>query len=135
MNASILCTLLAQRINPTYFQLWGLEVHWMASKYDIPENRAIVADVVANYDTLKLSVIKSGKMASIRADASAVILTKYPVWYQVNVANGIYSAAIGDVMKAEITSVITESNRCEDLVDVATTEAKVNAVTPVWPVL
>ena len=78
---------------------------------------------------------KGAKLAKIRTEAETVILTKYPVWYQANVANGIYSAAIGDVMKAEITSVITESNRCEDLVDVATTEAKVNAVTPVWPVL
>ncbi len=52
MNASTLCTLLAQRINPTYFQLWGLDVHWMAPEYDTPANRAIVADVIANYSTL-----------------------------------------------------------------------------------
>jgi len=61
MNASILCTLLAQRIPPEQFQLWGLEVHWMASKYDIPENRAIVADVVANYDTLAPAVEQTEK--------------------------------------------------------------------------
>jgi len=52
MQANILCTLLAQRINPEQFQLWGLDVHWMKEEYDTPENRAIVADVIANYDTL-----------------------------------------------------------------------------------
>jgi len=135
MNTSILCTLLAQRINPEYFQLWGLDAHWMDDAYDTPANRAIVADVVANYDTLKVAVIKADKLAEIRADAKAVIEAKYPVWYQANVANGIYSTVIGDTMKAGITSVITESNRCEDLVDAATTEAEINAVTPVWPVL
>ncbi|OPY86881.1 MAG: hypothetical protein A4E72_01582 [Syntrophus sp. PtaU1.Bin208] len=52
MDAEILCTLLAQRIDPAKFQLWGLEAHWMQEEHDTPENRANVADVVANYDTL-----------------------------------------------------------------------------------
>lgn len=52
MRADILCTLLAQRINPEHFQLWGLEVHWMKDEYNTEANRAIVADVIANYDTL-----------------------------------------------------------------------------------
>ena len=65
MNASILCTLLAQRIPPEQFQVHGEEVVFFdpeknnkpvgnpnESPYDTPENRAIVADVIANYDTL-----------------------------------------------------------------------------------
>lgn len=52
MNKDILCTLLAQRINPEHFQLWGLEVHWMKEAYDTLKNRAIVADVISNYDVL-----------------------------------------------------------------------------------
>jgi len=52
MNANILCTLLAQRTPPEQFQVWGTEVHWMSPEYDTPENQAIVADVIANYDTL-----------------------------------------------------------------------------------
>ena len=59
MNANILCTLLAQRIPPEQFQLWGLEVHWMDEAYNTPENQAIVSDVVANYDTLEAAYIKS----------------------------------------------------------------------------
>ncbi len=61
MNASILCTLLGQRINPAHFQLWGLDVHWMAPEYDTPANRAIAADVAANYDTLAPAVIQNEK--------------------------------------------------------------------------
>jgi len=52
MKADILCTLLAQRILPEQFQLWGLDVHWMAEEYNTPENMAIVEDVIANYETL-----------------------------------------------------------------------------------
>jgi len=59
MDTNILCTLIAQRIPPEQFQLWGLEVHWMTHEYDTPENKAIVADVIANYDTLEAAYIKS----------------------------------------------------------------------------
>jgi hypothetical protein len=52
MDANILCTLLAQRIPPEQFQLWGLEVHLMSPEYVTPENRAIVSDVIANYEAL-----------------------------------------------------------------------------------
>ena len=70
MNANILCTLLAQRIPPingvAQFQVRSSEVVFFdpdegvnkpigsphESPYDTPENRAIVADVIANYDTL-----------------------------------------------------------------------------------
>jgi hypothetical protein len=52
MNASTLCSLIAQRIPPEQFQLWGLEIHWMDESCNTPENRAIVADVIVNYDTL-----------------------------------------------------------------------------------
>ena len=52
MNANILCTLLAQRINPEHFQLWGLDIHWTNESFNTPENRAIVADVIKNYDAL-----------------------------------------------------------------------------------
>jgi len=65
MNANTLCTLLAERIPPEHFQIHGLEVVFTdpernnkpfdapnESPYDTPENRAIVADVIANYDTL-----------------------------------------------------------------------------------
>ena len=65
MDANILCQLLAQRIPPEQFQIRGEEVYFIdpdannkpvdaphTSPYDTPENRAVVADVIANYDTL-----------------------------------------------------------------------------------
>ena len=82
-----------------------------------------------------LKAAKDAALSRIRRAASAVITAKYPSWYQSNVALGIYDAAVGDSMVASIAAVIVESNRCEDLIDVATTEEEINAVTPAWPVL
>jgi len=74
MDGQILCSLLAQRIPPEQFQLHGLEVVFFdpekntkpegspnESPYDTPENRAIVADVIKNYDILAGDVEKSAK--------------------------------------------------------------------------
>jgi ABC-type branched-subunit amino acid transport system substrate-binding protein len=52
MDAQILCTLLAQRIPPEQFQLWGNDVHWMSPDFDTKENRAIVEEIKANYPEL-----------------------------------------------------------------------------------
>jgi hypothetical protein len=70
MDANILCTLLAQRIPPEQFQILGLEIYFIdpdenskpvdaphTSPYDTPANRAIVEDVIANYDTLAAAYI------------------------------------------------------------------------------
>jgi hypothetical protein len=71
MDADILCTLLAQRIPPEQFQVHGEEVVFYdkdegvnkpagsshESPYDTPENRAIVADVIKNYDTLATALV------------------------------------------------------------------------------
>lgn len=65
----------------------------------------------------------------IRAHAAAIILAKYPLWVQINYANGVYPSADADVMKAAIASVIAESNRCEYIIAAGGTP------TPNWPVL
>ena len=57
MNQLILRKLLDKKITPDYFQLWGINVHWMSDDYNTPENRAIVADVIANYDTLEAAYL------------------------------------------------------------------------------
>ena len=59
-------------------------------------------------------------VSRIRAEASRIILNKYPSWVQINYANGIYPTADGDVMKASIASVIVESNRLEDAITAGT---------------
>jgi len=78
MNANILCTLLAQRIPPEQFQIHGEEVVFFdpeknnkpidspnESPYDTPENRAIVEDVIKNYDALEAEYL--AKQAKERA--------------------------------------------------------------------
>lgn len=57
MDVSILCQLLAVRINPDYFQLRGLDVYWLDGAFDTAENQAVVADVLANYDTLAAAYV------------------------------------------------------------------------------
>ena len=72
MKAEILCQLLAQRIPPEQFRLRGLEVVFFdpeqnnkpagspnESPYDTPENRAIVQDVINNYEALKAEYLES----------------------------------------------------------------------------
>jgi hypothetical protein len=86
MNANTLCTLLAQRIPPKQFQIHGLEVVFFdpdqnnkpytapnESPYDTPENRAIVADVIKNYDTLAAECVADAK---VEADKEAFIQAK-----------------------------------------------------------
>jgi hypothetical protein len=75
------------------------------------------------------------KLEEVRAGAKAQIeiTAGYPQWFQNNVANGLYPSATGDAMTAYIALVITESNRCEDLVTDAETLDEALAVTPDWP--
>ncbi len=91
MDANTLCTLLAQRINPTYFQLWGLEVHWMLPEYDTPANRAIVADVIANYAVLEAVYLAEQQAAhdaeeARKAAKAQAIIDNLPSWAQVDTA-------------------------------------------------
>jgi len=74
MDATILCILLAQRINPEHFQLRGQAIEFLAPEYNTQENQAIVADVIANYDMLaaeyqaKQSVIQRRNAYKAEAD-------------------------------------------------------------------
>ena len=75
------------------------------------------------------------KLNRIRAEASRQIeeVAGYPQWFQNNVANGIYPSAVGDAMKAYIANVITESNRCEDLIMSDKNINEALEVIPAWP--
>lgn len=54
MTSGLLCTVLTQRIPPETFHLDGVTV---MLHDDTPENRAIVADVIANYETLAAGIV------------------------------------------------------------------------------
>lgn len=55
-------------------------------------------------------------MDTVRAECQKHILAVYPVWYQSNVALGIYGTPVADKLRDDIAAVITESNRCEQLI-------------------
>jgi hypothetical protein len=84
MDAYTLCTLLAQRIPPEQFQIRGEEVYFIdsdannkpvdaphTSPYDTPENRAIVEDVISNYDTLETAYLAEELKAKTNAETIA----------------------------------------------------------------
>lgn len=91
MDADILCTLIAQRIPPEQFQLQGVEIIFFdpnenskpvgspsESPYDTPENRAIVEDVIKNYDTLAAEYIsqkeaKDAEEAAIKTKEAEIL--------------------------------------------------------------
>ena len=112
MNADTLCTLIAQRINPEYFQLWGLDIHWMKEEYDTPENRAIVEDVITNYSTLEaqyladIAAAKQAEAARIAAKAQAIV-DNLPSWSQVSAScDAISNLAEAKVFIKKLTRIV-----------------------------
>lgn len=83
----------------------------------------------------RIVALKETRKKEIRAECEAVNYSYYPIWHQTNVANGIYGADVGDPMKAHIAAVLSESNRCEDLVDAPETDTmeKIRGIVPSWP--
>ena len=120
MDANIFCALLARQIDPTKFQLHGLDVHWLSGGDDTLENRNIINNVVANYDALAAEWLRDQHMAALRVERNRR-LDEADIKY----------------CNAERWSVMTEAQRAawaaykQSLRDLpATTEDPVN---PVWP--
>lgn len=72
---------------------------------------------------------QSDQLSSIRETAKQLIFSVYPDWFQLNCANGIYPQIVIDKMKTDIAGIITESNRCEDLIIAG------QLAVPNWPVI
>jgi len=120
MDATILCQLIAQRIDPSKFILLGIDVVFHEQGDDTPENRAIVDDVIANYDDLAAAYMREQHMASLRVERNRR-LDEADIKY----------------CNAERWSAMTEAQRAawaaykQSLRDLpATTEDPAN---PVWP--
>lgn len=72
---------------------------------------ATTAEIYAAFPLYSTSL-----MDVIRQQSQEHILATYPVWYQSNVALGIYGQPIADKLRDDIAAVITECNRCEQLI-------------------
>lgn len=94
-----------------------------------PPTEAEIAAIAAAQAAAALAVTKANALANIRSKANEIILAKYPLWVQINYANGIYPVASADEMRTKIASVIAESNRCETIITAGGTPV------PVWPVI
>ena len=99
----------------------------------VPTAVYTVNDYDAEQLASNLEQAQTSKLVGIRAEAEVLILADYPIWYQSNVATGIYDSDVGDPMKAAIAAIIAASNTAEDAVEAALTPSAVNSVTPVWP--
>lgn len=66
MNVEILCQLLSKRIEPTKFQIHGLDVFWIIEP--TKEELLIVDDVIKNYDHLKGEYILEEKLKKENSD-------------------------------------------------------------------
>jgi|APSaa5957512622_1039677.scaffolds.fasta_scaffold140441_2 hypothetical protein len=100
-------------------------IMWEGEAGTFPAGYTSTVMSIADYRTYKKDIIREA--------ANEIILTAYPLWYQSNVALGVYASTIGDPMKTHITNIIEESNDCEDDIDSAATIEAVQAVTPTWP--
>lgn len=89
MDSGILCQLIANRIDSKKFQLWGLEIKWLAEPTaDDLANAKYVQD---NYSALEAAYIATKKaeedaMAVLETQKLADILTNLPSWAQVETA-------------------------------------------------
>lgn len=87
----------------------------------------------AQISAATLPAAKQAKLAKVRAEAKSHIYNLYPDWRQQNACLGLLAPAYVLTMQQFISNTINASNIAEDQVDAATTEAQVNAVTPIWP--
>jgi len=96
----------------------------------VPKDQAIV-------DAAKLAELKARMLTFVRLAANGHIEATWPLWRQINADAGIYPPEVKTQKDADIATVITESNRVEDLIDAATDQTDVDAAlaTLNWPVL
>ena len=64
MNTDILCTLLAERIDPTKFQVRGIDIEWLTVPTE--DEISLAAGVIANYDTLVVGYVAKQKARANR---------------------------------------------------------------------
>lgn len=82
-----------------------------------------------------LAVAKAAKIAAFNAEAQRRIYAKWPAWKQANCALGLLPPSTRAQCEADIVAVIGASNAASDLVDAATIEQDIGAVTVQWPAL
>jgi DNA-binding GntR family transcriptional regulator len=87
MDASILCSLLANVIDPTHFQVWGTDIHWMV--VPTQEEITLANDVITNYESLAAAYLQAqaqeAQAEALKQQAKAqAIEDNLPSWQQVS---------------------------------------------------
>ena len=109
------------------------DTQYLSSEKTIGESDVTETYTVNDYTeaemTARIAAAKVARKTAIRLEAQNIILAAYPLWYQSNVANGIYEVG---TMVTEIAAYIVISNTNEDAVDAATSLQGIRDVTPIW---
>ena len=109
---------------------WQTGIMWEGEEGTFPtETYTSTIMSVADYGTYTKGVIRQQANNNLKDDT----ISDDPWWQQRNAAAGLYSGEITAAINALTVNTITESNRCEDAIDAATTIEEVQAVTPDWP--
>ena len=110
MNAQILCSLIAAQIDPSKFQIWGLEVHWLVEPTQ--GELDIVNSIILNYDVLAAAYLQAQAQAE-QAEAlkeqqkQQAIVDNLPAWTQVDAAiTAITSLAEAKTFIRKLTRVV-----------------------------
>ena len=113
------------------------DTQYLTSEKVIGEDAVTETYTVNDYTeaemTTRIADAKVARNVAIRAEAQTVITADYPLWFQSNVALGVYDSTVGDPMKAAIAAIIVASNTAEDAVEACTTLAEIRNTTPTWP--
>ena len=101
---------------------------------DVITKTYTVNDYTEEEMVTRIADAKTAKKKTISSNCQSTILAEYPyVPTQINVANGLYSSAIGDPMKAHIANMITACHGYETDVDACETLAAIRDISPIWP--
>ena len=92
-----------------------------------------VNDYTAEQMVIRIADAKVERKEVIKSGAQTSIYSYYPIWKQANSAHGMYSEEITTAITTLVTNHMTESNSCEDAVDVCETLEAIRNVIPVWP--
>jgi hypothetical protein len=93
----------------------------------------VVNDYTEAEMAARILAAQTARKVVIRGQCETRILQHYPIWMQVNGANGLDPDAAVTTMTTAIAGMRTESNDCEDDVDDATTLQAIRDVSPTWP--
>ena len=93
----------------------------------------VVNDYTSEEMAARILAAQTARKTVIRGQCETRIFQYYPLWMQVNGANGLDPSEAVSAMTTAIAGMRTESNTTEDAIDAAETLAAIRAIEADWP--